>query len=322
VSTALKTAPPLLLVPFREVRHDQPDDVLYYEPINVRARLHQWTIPAHRHEGLHQFQFLAQGSVQATLDGEPCALKAPMALMVPPGVVHGFVYERDSGGHQVTLPSGSLRAYFAHAPALLEQLAQPILVSAMAGDAAACAGIFDALAAEFAAGHPGRAEALQGHAMLLALWFLRREAAALAPLRRQALRDTLLQRYRALLEQHVRQQEPVTFYAARLGVTADHLSRVCRATAGISALDLMHERLLLEARRLLVYTPAPVVDVARELGFDDPGYFSRFFSKLTGQSPSAYRAAVAQGNGLSPGHPDQPKTPFRHDPGMTQTAKR
>lgn len=292
-------------MPFREVRHDQPDDVLYYEPINVRARLHQWTIPAHRHEGLHQFQLLLRGGVQATLDGASSTLAAPMALMVPPGVVHGFVYDQDSAGHQVTVPTDALRSYFAHAPALLARLNQPILVPAPApgGDITSCEGLFDTLAGEFQAQQPGRAEALHGHAILLALWFLRQDATALAPSRRQALRDTLPQRYRLLLEQHIRMQEPVSFYASKLGVTADHLSRVCRATTGTSALEIMHERVVLEARRLLVYTPAPVVAVARELGFDDPGYFSRFFSKLTGQSPSAYRAAVAQGNGLLPDLP-------------------
>jgi AraC family transcriptional regulator, transcriptional activator of pobA len=289
-------------VPYREVRHSQPDDVLHYEPINVRARLHQWTIPAHRHEGLHQFQLVLKGSVQATLDGTTHELQAPMALMVSPGVVHGFVYERDSAGHQVTLPTSVLRGYFSHAPALLEGLARPVLVAApaLSGASALCEGLFDALAQEFQASEPGRAEALHGHAILLALWFLRQDAAMLAPSRRQALRDTLPQRYRLLLEQHIRMQVPVSFYASKLGVTADHLSRVCRATTGTSALEILHERLLLEARRLLVYTPAPVVAVARELGFDDPGYFSRFFSKLTGQSPSAYRAAVAQGKGITP----------------------
>lgn len=314
----MKLAQPLLLVPFREVRHGQPDDVLHYEPVNVRATLHQWTIPAHRHEGLHQFQLLVRGAAVVSLDGVPTTLQAPMALMVSPGVVHGFTYERDSVGHQVTLPTQALRNYFAHAPALLAQLNQPILVGslAMGEDAARCEGMFGALAAEFLADHPGRAEALHGHAILLALWFLRFEAAKAATRtgpRHQGLRDTLLQRYRSVLEQHVRQQQPLTFYAEKLGVTADHLSRVCRATTGISALDLMHDRLVMEARRLLAYTPNPVAAVGHELGFDDPAYFSRFFSKLTGQSPSAYRAAVSQGNAVLP---DQPGLQLKPNPGQ------
>ena len=298
----MKTTAPLLLVPFREVRHGQPDDVLHYEPVNVRALQYQWTIPAHRHEALHQFQLLVKGSVTATLDGISTHFEAPFAMMVSPGVVHGFAYDRDSVGHQITLPTAALRSYFVHAPTLLHAMGQPILIGpeAMGSTAPACENLFCALAAEFHGHQTGRAEALHGQAILLALWFLRCEAATRAQPRQQALRDTLVQRFKMLLEQHVRQQQRLRYYAEKLGVTADHLSRVCRAPTGASALDLLHERLILEARRLLAYTPNPVSAVAFELGFDDPAYFSRFFSKLVGQSPSGYRAAVSRGTGLPP----------------------
>lgn len=301
--TSMKPAAPLLMIPFREVRHDQPDDVLHYEPIKVRGKLHQWTIPAHRHEGLHQFQLLVRGGMQATLDGETFELQAPLALMVTPGVVHGYTYQRDSVGYQVTLPSTVLRALLLGSPALLQRLNQLVLVTAQDlddEDAQACEELFQRLGAEFERSRPGRTEALRGHAALLGLWFLRRDAATRASLRGEALRDALVQRYRGLLEQHFRQHQPVSFYAAALGVSADHLSRVCRLTTGTSALDLAHERVLLEARRLLAYTPATVVEVAHELGFEDPAYFSRFFTKLAGQAPSSYRAAIAQGIGLQP----------------------
>jgi AraC family transcriptional activator of pobA len=95
----------------------------------------------------------------------------------------------------------------------------------------------------------------------------------------------------------------VRAYAGTLGVTPDHLSRSCRAITGLGALDLLHERLLLEARRLLAYSPAAVGDIAHQLGFDDPGYFSRLFTKRAGQSPSAYRASIADGLGVLPNPP-------------------
>ena len=299
---AMKLAAPLLMIPFREVRHDQPDDVLHYEPINVRGQLHQWTIPAHRHAGLHQFQLLVQGAVKASLDGENYLLAAPAAIMVAPGVVHAFVYQRDSVGHQVTVPSDTLRSLLAHAPTLLQRLGQPILARAddLGGDAAECEALFQRMAAEFGRILPGRAEALHSHAVLLGMWFLRREALPPATRRSQTLRDTLRQRYLALLEQHFRSHQPVSFYAQQLGVTTDHLSRVCRATSGVGALDLVHERVLLEARRLLAYSAASVAEIARDTGFGDPAYFSRFFTKLTGLSPSAYRAAIAGGIVLVP----------------------
>ena len=62
VETLPHACPPApLIVPFTEVRHFRPEDCLHYEPIDVRGRLHHWTIPAHRHDGLHQFQLLTEG---------------------------------------------------------------------------------------------------------------------------------------------------------------------------------------------------------------------------------------------------------------------
>ena len=259
---------------------------------------------------MHQFQLLTQGAALATLDGGQIEMRAPAALMVAPGVVHGFVYERQSAGQQVTVPTASLRAGLGTALTLDAQLGLCIHVAASSsnigsegGDLDQCEALFGLLAREFAQSRRDRAEALNAHALLLALWFLRHEADDRSGAHHQALRDTLVRRYRALLEQHFRQQRPVQFYAQALGITADHLSRSCRATTGEGALDLMHARVVLEARRLLAHTPGPVTQVARELGFEDPGHFSRFFSKAVGQPPSAYRDAVALGLATAPGSP-------------------
>ena len=291
------------MVPFKEVRHFQPEDSLYWEPINVRGQQYGWTIPAHQHAGLQQFQLLTQGSAVATLDGGQVEMQAPAALMVAPGVVHGFVYERSSVGQQVTVPTESLRSWLGAAPVLDAQLRRSIHVqrSSIGGDLDACGQLFALLAREFAQSRPGRAEALNAHALLLALWFVRHAAIADSSRHAQPLRDTLVQRYRALLEQHFRQQRPLAFYANALGITADHLSRTCRATTGENALALMHDRVALEARRLLAYTAGSVIDIAHGLGFEDPGHFSRFFSKRLGQSPSAYRIAIANGLVRAPG---------------------
>ncbi|WP_119157275.1 helix-turn-helix domain-containing protein [Caldimonas tepidiphila] len=292
-----------LAIPFREVRHSRPDDCLHYESIDVRGRLHQWHIPAHRHEGLHQLQLVERGAALATIDGVQHELRAPAALLIAPGTVHGFVFEPACAGHQLTLPSALLQSALGGVPEFAARLASGFLLGGeqIGADMSEGVELFVQLAREFELARPGRVEALQAQAVLLALWFLRHAGEPRADEHRQALRDTLVQRYRSLLELHYRQHRPVSFYAGALQVTADHLSRACRSVAGRSALELMHERMHVEARRLLAYTEAPVAEIALELGFDDPGYFSRFFARLAGQSPSAYRAEVASGRGVRPG---------------------
>ena len=145
--------------------------------------------------------------------------------------------------------------------------------------------------------------ALLACATLLAVQFLRRRGEHFTRERAQGARDTLLRRYLALVEQHYREHRPLSFYAEALGVTPDHLSRTCRQATKQSALQVLHERLLLEARRLLAYSPMPVTEVAQQLGYDDAAYFSKFFSRSVGNTPSEYRALVAsgvRGEGVSP----------------------
>lgn len=296
----MKTPP--LAVAFREVRHFRPDDWLHCEPLALRGEAMDWTIPAHRHEGLHQFMFLARGRAEVRLDDRPQRLQAPALMMVAPGCVHGLRFQRRSAGHQVTVPSSRLEGALAQAPALaaLLPVSRVVQGTALAGDADRVAAMFGALEQEFQHHAPGRAEALQAHLVLLVTWFLRRAVPVTADEGRRAMRDTLVQRYRGLVEIHLRRQQPLAFYAGTLGVTPDHLSRSCRAVTGQSALDLLHERLLLEARRLLAYTAAPVSEVARDLGFDDPSYFSRFFARRAGRSPLDWRAALQRGKVAPP----------------------
>ena len=68
-----------------------------------------------------------------------------------------------------------------------------------------------------------------------------------------------------------------------------------KTVTGQGALDLVHARLMLEARRLLAYTPMPVTEIAHALGYEDPAYFSKFFARSVGEPPSAYRESVAKG---------------------------
>lgn len=297
----MKPAAPIA-VAFREVRHFKPDDCLHCEPVAVRGALHDWTIPAHRHEGLHQFQWLERGAAQVTLDHVPRRVEAPAVLLVAPGSVHALAYERGTVGRQVTVPSAMLQRLFAGAPALAGRLAVSRVIErgAFEGEAVQAQALFDGLAAEFERAEPGRTEALQAHVVLLVTWLLRHAEGTPPEAARTALRDTLVQRFRALVELHLRRQQRLGFYAGALKVTPDHLSRACRAVTGQSALDLLHERLLHEARRLLAYTDAPVADVARELGFADPAYFSRFFARRAGASPVAYRAALHDGTAARP----------------------
>jgi AraC-like DNA-binding protein len=105
--------------------------------------------------------------------------------------------------------------------------------------------------------------------------------------------NRLMESFRQLVEAHYAEHWPVETYAAALKLTESRLNRLSRKLSGQTAFALTQERLLLEARRKLIYTATPVSQLPYELGFSDPAYFCRFFKKLTGRAPSSFRAASA-----------------------------
>jgi AraC family transcriptional activator of pobA len=84
----------------------------------------------------------------------------------------------------------------------------------------------------------------------------------------------------------------VAHYAKALNVTAARLRAACIEVTGKTPTRVLEERLVLEAKRNLTYTNMTVAQIAYYLGFTDPAYFSRFFSKLAGESPAAFRRRV------------------------------
>jgi len=77
--------------------------------------------------------------------------------------------------------------------------------------------------------------------------------------------------------------------ARRLGVSPGHLNVLCHEHLGRPASDEIHQRLLLEAKRMLRYSDKAAFAIAQELGFADPAYFGRFFRRGAGLTPRRYR---------------------------------
>lgn len=81
-------------------------------------------------------------------------------------------------------------------------------------------------------------------------------------------------------------------YAALLYITPNHLNALCKDVLGLSAGEIIRNRVVLEAKRLLVNPGFSVGDVARELHFADVSYFVKFFKKYTDATPEVFRKTV------------------------------
>lgn len=105
--------------------------------------------------------------------------------------------------------------------------------------------------------------------------------------------DTLLlKQFQTKIDTYFRQVHEVSEYASMLNLSAGYLSEVVKNQSGKPAIKHIHERLVLEARRLLFHTNNSLKEIAFELGFSDASYFNRFFKRETGMTPAEYRATI------------------------------
>lgn len=98
--------------------------------------------------------------------------------------------------------------------------------------------------------------------------------------------------FRELLEAEHARHHDVAWYAARLGWSPRTLARATRGATGRSPKQLIDERVLLEARRLLAHTDLSVARVGEAVGFDDASNFGAWFRGRAGQTPAAFRATA------------------------------
>lgn len=92
-----------------------------------------------------------------------------------------------------------------------------------------------------------------------------------------------------LVQEYYREEKSVQFYADKLNITSKHLNRITKNTIGKTASEIINERVILEAKRLLVHTADSLTDIGFLLGYEDYAYFSRMFKLKTGSLPSNFR---------------------------------
>jgi len=99
----------------------------------------------------------------------------------------------------------------------------------------------------------------------------------------------VIREYNMLVEKHFRELHNVKDYAALLFKSPKTLSNLFPKYSDKSPLMVINDRILLEAKRLLVYSDKTTADIAIELGYKDPGHFSKFFKKHIGLTPTLVR---------------------------------
>lgn len=259
---------------------------VHVETVMERKSVHFGHVSPHQHPQLGQITYWFSGRGTYRIEDKTWNFSAPTVSFVPSSVVHGFTVDESSDAIVVSISDDLLRALEAQVDL---DLTRPRLIGGAADDQAwqrldvlirmvadeyrtataasprLISGLIGVVLSQIAklGGGPGLDDAVPGRLLAVAL--------------------------RRAIDRHYREDWPVSRYVELLASTPHLVDKAARATFGQTVKDMLMERRLLEAKRLLMFTIRPVEDIGREIGFEDPAYFSRFFRRRTGESPAAWR---------------------------------
>ena len=126
------------------------------------------------------------------------------------------------------------------------------------------------------------------HSLILLVYIeISRINAPLAKIKNQTYLRKLRQ-FEDLIEENFKSEKFVKDYASKLNITEKHLNRVTKSCIGKTSTQLISERILLEAKRMLFYSKLNVTQIGEALGYYDNSYFVRFFKKHVGMTPLVF----------------------------------
>ncbi len=248
----------------------------------------------HRHD-YHELIWVRAGAGEQRIDGEALAVRPGTVTVVGRGQVHQFVRGTGLGGAVVRfgdeLVAGGAQRIVA---GWLLTGATGRTIAVPADEEERLAALVRAIGVEGTRPPDPYTAELQRTLLAALLLLLERWYDAGRAERREAddADVQLHRRFTALLERDFARHHDAAHYADALATPRAALSRVLVGQTGRTTKDLVLDRVMLEAARLLRFTDLGVGEVAHAVGFGDQLYFSRAFKRRFGAAPSAYRDAA------------------------------
>jgi AraC-like DNA-binding protein len=233
--------------------------------------------------GFNKYIFVKKGNGACMVDGTTQGFGTNTVLYIP-----------DSCPHHIDLGVNTQAIIIAIPTHMDFNLPEIAVVQSLnsAGDITTMAQMFDAALQEFHSSNAAADMAIYSYTGLVTVNVTRLRAQQNTVQKTAAQR--LMHKFSYLVEDQFFSGNGLEHYARALGVTSTHLTRVCQQLNSQSASHFIQNRIISEARRLLLISDSKVQDIATDLGFTSAAYFSRFFTTRLGMSPKEFRKSRQQ----------------------------
>ncbi|WP_207515353.1 helix-turn-helix domain-containing protein [Longitalea luteola] len=246
----------------------------------------------HKHSFYHLVYFTG-GSGSHSIDFVHFPVGLGQIYFMAPGQVHSWHFDRQPDGFIVNFSEQYLNDFLAN-PRYLQQfiffggIAQEQVIDIPESGRPQVTGLLETIVREGRSTAVLKDDLIRSALVQLFVLVSRYAGGDTAPATNN-YNTVVLRNFQKLIDQHYKEKKLTKDYAAMLYITPNHLNALCKDVTGRSAGELIRDRILLEAKRLLVNARLSISQIAAELQFMDNSYFSKFFKKYVGVTPEVFR---------------------------------
>ncbi len=259
-------------------------------PFSDYLEIHPNLHAPHRHTFYHMLLF-TNGSGHHTIDFEQFPVVPGQIYFMVPGQVHSWSFEGEVDGYIVNYSSHLCHSLlkdgnYSEQFSFLQGIAKDSVIVLPQDVQQVVEGCFRTVIDEVRTNRPLANDMICAQLMSL---FINVHRCTGADAAAGIQNHLVLFNFRKLVNTYFAEKKLPKEYAAMLYITPNHLNALCRDLLNMSAGEVIRERILLEARRLLVNVDIGISEIAYRLNFTDNSYFTKFFKKYIGITPEEFR---------------------------------
>lgn len=266
----------------------------YIETLTAHLTAHDFVSRPHRHD-FYMLLYITQGGGDHTIDFVKYRITPRSFFLMTPGQVHSWNLKAGTEGYIIFFTPafyepGQTDRHLLDFP-FFHSLHPGALVQLKREQAAVPDFVIGEMSREYKAPEALDMRLLRSYLDVVLLTLARHykadqtnEASLVTTFKLRKLEELINQHYRTLRQPHE--------YADLMNLSASYLNTLCKQNLGKTLSDLIHERVILEARRFFAFSDLTVNQVADALQFTEASYFIRFFKKETGLTPEQFREQI------------------------------
>lgn len=273
----------------KDFRKFSQEDAIYASELKLHVKNHDFTNSPHKHD-FYFLVLITKGTGTHEIDFKKYPVKTGGLFLLRPGQMHNWKLSADCDGYiffhsRDFYDAGFTSEHLQNFPFYASQHSTPTLL--LKGKSfLTVKELLTQLLEEYQKNERFKLQKLRALVNLIYI-----EVSRLYTVSTEDVKENYqdkLKKFEALIDTYFREHKKANDYAGLMNVSEKHLNRISKTCLNKTSTDLISDRMILEAKRLLLQSKWSVTQIASELGFKDNSYFNRFFRKQTGETPMGF----------------------------------